>query len=257
MKKKAVIVSGYFNPIHKGHLEYFNNAKAIADELIVVVNNDHQRALKGSKEFQGEEERIIIVSNIKAVDRAILSLDEDRTVCATLEKIAQEFGFRIKLIAHASYENNILWQSVHPALISDKEKIANIDGSLNAVLISTSNAKWQMMIGAGAGSLPTASAVIADIIEISKQINCNNYVPTFGYQIDDLQDIVNRDINQKPYKFFVRVNLNKVVQKWVISFYTLNLIRQVPYLVPYVFDKFFRVPKVGNCQLWLDLANFR
>ena len=67
MKKKAVIVSGYFNPIHKGHLEYFNNAKAIADELFVIVNNDHQRALKGSKEFQGEEERMIIVSNIKAV----------------------------------------------------------------------------------------------------------------------------------------------------------------------------------------------
>ena len=42
MKKKAVIVSGYFNPIHKGHLEYFNNAKAIADELFVVVNIDTQ-----------------------------------------------------------------------------------------------------------------------------------------------------------------------------------------------------------------------
>ena len=53
MKKKAVIVSGYFNPIHKGHLEYFNNASAIADELFVIVNNDHQRALKGSREFQG------------------------------------------------------------------------------------------------------------------------------------------------------------------------------------------------------------
>ena len=40
MKKKAVIVSGYFNPIHKGHLEYFNNAKAMADDLFVIVNND-------------------------------------------------------------------------------------------------------------------------------------------------------------------------------------------------------------------------
>ena len=49
MKKKAVIVSGYFNPIHKGHLEYFNNAKALADELFVIVNNDHQRALKGQQ----------------------------------------------------------------------------------------------------------------------------------------------------------------------------------------------------------------
>lgn len=42
MKKKAVVVSGYFNHIHKGHLEYFNNAKAIADELFAIVNNDHQ-----------------------------------------------------------------------------------------------------------------------------------------------------------------------------------------------------------------------
>ena len=54
MKRKAVIVSGYFNPIHKGYLEYFNYAKAMAEELFVIVNNDHQRGLKGSKEFQGE-----------------------------------------------------------------------------------------------------------------------------------------------------------------------------------------------------------
>ena len=51
----------------------------------MIVNNDDQRALKGSKEFQKEDERMIIVSNIKAVDYAILSVDEDRTVCATLE----------------------------------------------------------------------------------------------------------------------------------------------------------------------------
>ena len=79
MKKKAVIVSGYFNPVHKGHLEYFNNAKAMADEVFVIVNNDRQRALKGSKEFQSEEERMVIVSNIKAVDLAVLSVAEDRT----------------------------------------------------------------------------------------------------------------------------------------------------------------------------------
>ena len=68
MKKKAIIVSGYFNPIHKGHLEYFINAKAQGDLLFVIVNSDHQRALKGSKEFQNEGERVFIVSNIKSVD---------------------------------------------------------------------------------------------------------------------------------------------------------------------------------------------
>ena len=92
MKKKAIIVSGYFNPIHKGHLEYFNNAKALADELFVIVNNDHQRALKGSQEFQKEAERLFIVKNIKAVDKAILSVDEDRTVCASIAHIVVQFG---------------------------------------------------------------------------------------------------------------------------------------------------------------------
>ena len=49
MRKKAIIVSGYFNPIHKGHLEYFQNAKTHADYLFVIVNSDYQRELKGSK----------------------------------------------------------------------------------------------------------------------------------------------------------------------------------------------------------------
>ena len=73
-KKKVMIVSGYFNPIHKGHIEYFNNAKALADELFVIVNNDYQRELKGSKEFQHEQERVFIVSNIKSVDHYLFKI---------------------------------------------------------------------------------------------------------------------------------------------------------------------------------------
>ena len=92
MKKKAIIVSGYFNPIHKGHLEYFLNAKAHADELFVIVNNDHQRALKGSKEFQDEQERLMIVSHIKPVDFAMISVDKDRTVCKSIEKLVHDYS---------------------------------------------------------------------------------------------------------------------------------------------------------------------
>ena len=84
MKKKAIIVSGYFNPIHKGHIAYFNNAKSLCDVLFVIVNSDLQRGLKGTKEFQKEAERLFIVQNIKAVDTAIISIDEDRTVCETI-----------------------------------------------------------------------------------------------------------------------------------------------------------------------------
>ena len=73
-------------------MEYFNNAKAQAEKLFVIVNSDLQRELKGSKEFQDENERMVIVSNIKAVDKAILSIDEDRTVCETIRMIAEQFG---------------------------------------------------------------------------------------------------------------------------------------------------------------------
>ena len=125
-KKKAVIVSGYFNPIHKGHLEYFNNAKAIADELFVIVNSDFQRNLKGSKEFQKEEERLIIVSNIKAVDKAIISIDKDRTVCATLEKIANDYSKDFDLaFANGGDQNN---DTIPEKPICEKVGIKLIDG---------------------------------------------------------------------------------------------------------------------------------
>lgn len=125
-KPKAIIVSGYFNPIHKGHLEYFNNAKDLADKLFVIVNNDFQRELKGSKEFQDENERIIIVSNIKAVDKAILSIDKDRTVCKTIEFIAKEFGSKYDLgFANGGDQNN---KNCPEKEICDEFKIQLIEG---------------------------------------------------------------------------------------------------------------------------------
>jgi cytidyltransferase-like protein len=84
---KIVIVSGYFNPLHKGHIEYFNKSKEHGDKLYVIVNNDKQRELKGSKEFQDEDERIFIIQNLKMVDRVFLSIDTDRTVCQTIGMI--------------------------------------------------------------------------------------------------------------------------------------------------------------------------
>lgn len=105
--KKAVIVSGYFNPIHKGHLEYFHNAKAHGDALFVIVNSDHQRALKGSKEFQDEAERMMIVSNLRVVDKAVLSIDKDRTVCETIAQIHKDFGKEYELaFANGGDQNN-------------------------------------------------------------------------------------------------------------------------------------------------------
>ena len=125
-KKKVIIVSGYFNPIHKGHIEYFNNAKALSDELFVIVNNDGQRALKGSKVFQQEEERLFIVSNITSVDHCILSIDQDRTVCKTIEKIATNFGQEYDLhFANGGDQNN---KTIPEIAICDLMGISLIDG---------------------------------------------------------------------------------------------------------------------------------
>ena len=123
---KAIIVSGYFNPIHKGHLEYLNCAKAIADKLFVIVNNDHQRELKGNKEFQDEDERVIIISNLKAVDEVILSIDKDRTVCETIRHISEKFGNEYELaFANGGDQNN---DSIPEAPICKELGVSLIDG---------------------------------------------------------------------------------------------------------------------------------
>lgn len=123
---KAIIVSGYFNPLHKGHIEYFIHSKAVGDELIVIVNNDHQRKLKGSAEFQLEDERLFIVSNIKSVDRVYLSIDQDRTVCETIRKIHQELGDTYQLaFANGGDQNN---QSIPEVPVCQELGIELLDG---------------------------------------------------------------------------------------------------------------------------------
>lgn len=126
MKPKAIIVSGYFNPIHKGHIEYFNKAKACGDKLVVIVNSDHQRALKGSKEFQQEEERLFIVKNIKSVDEVILSIDLDKTQCATLRSIHHQLNESYRLaFANGGDQNN---QSIPEVAICQELSIELIEG---------------------------------------------------------------------------------------------------------------------------------
>ncbi|MFH1662197.1 MAG: adenylyltransferase/cytidyltransferase family protein [Candidatus Falkowbacteria bacterium] len=86
-KKIIVAVSGYFNPIHIGHLEMLKIAKSLGDYLIVIVNNDKQVELKGRVNFMPEEDRAEIVRAIRYVDEVFISIDEDKTVCKSLEKI--------------------------------------------------------------------------------------------------------------------------------------------------------------------------
>ena len=85
--EKIVCVSGYFDPIHVGHIEYFKKSKLIGDKLMVIVNNDEQAVLKKGKPFMPVDERIQIIKELKCVDIVVKSIDTDRTVCKTLETV--------------------------------------------------------------------------------------------------------------------------------------------------------------------------
>lgn len=84
---KKVAISGYFDPIHVGHLEYISLSKKLGDYLIVIINNNHQCTLKKGKHFMDENDRAKILEAIVGVDEVFISIDQDRTVCKSLEKI--------------------------------------------------------------------------------------------------------------------------------------------------------------------------
>ena len=120
MKKKAIIVSGYFNPLHKGHIEYFHKAKLHGEALFVIINNDLQRELKGSKEFMNQDERMLIV------DKVILSIDSDSSVCSTIEKIYKQYSDQYQIFfANGGDQTN---SSIPELSICKQYGIGLIDG---------------------------------------------------------------------------------------------------------------------------------
>jgi|TARA_B100001778_G_scaffold334848_1_gene348300 cytidyltransferase-like protein len=86
MSGRVVVVSGYFNPIHSGHLDYLEEAKKLGDYLVVIVNSDNQVQMKGSDPFMSESERLRIARALRCVDKAVVAIDEDGTVCQSLRK---------------------------------------------------------------------------------------------------------------------------------------------------------------------------
>ena len=85
--KIRVAVSGYFDPIHVGHLEYLKMAKELGDSLVVIVNNNLQCKLKKGKPFMDQNDRLEIVKALRFVDEVFLSVDQDITVCKSLEAV--------------------------------------------------------------------------------------------------------------------------------------------------------------------------
>ena len=125
-KPKAIIVSGYFNPLHKGHLELFEKAKASGDQLWVIVNSDFQRELKGSKEFMLEQERLIIVSAIGIVDKTLISIDKDKTQCKTLANLDDKYSSEYELyFANGGDQNN---ESIPEVPVCKEKGIGLLEG---------------------------------------------------------------------------------------------------------------------------------
>lgn len=87
---KIVIVSGYFNPLHGGHLDMLEAARDMGDKLIVIVNNDRQQLLKKGKIILDEKNRLRLLRALRDVDQAVLSIDEDSTIIRTLEMVATQ-----------------------------------------------------------------------------------------------------------------------------------------------------------------------
>ena len=82
---KRVVTSGYFDPLHVGHLECLELAKELGDKLIVIVNSDFQAKLKKGKSFMNEKDRMKIISALKCVDEVFLSIDKDKSQCESLK----------------------------------------------------------------------------------------------------------------------------------------------------------------------------
>lgn len=89
--KKIVITSGYFDPLHVGHIECFKLSKALGDKLVIILNNDNQCVLKKGKAFMPEKEKKEVLNSLKDVDEIFLSIDKDRTVCESIRALAEKY----------------------------------------------------------------------------------------------------------------------------------------------------------------------
>ena len=102
-----VIVSGYFSPLHCGHLDYLEEAAAAGDRLVVIVNNNEQQILKKGKLIMDQEDRLRIVKALSVVDEAIISIDNDRSVGQTLASIAESNENSVLIFGNGGDRNSL------------------------------------------------------------------------------------------------------------------------------------------------------
>lgn len=119
-------------------------------------------------------------------------------------ELSDQLGYKIKLLAIYKKINDKSQISVYPALIASSEKIAQVDGSYNAILTLGNNFEWNMMIGRGAGGLTTGSAVVADIVDIACERENKNI---FNVDYQNLKNSSIIDISERLGKYFLKFNV--------------------------------------------------
>ena len=125
---------------------------------------------------------------------------------------AQELGYRIKHLGIAKRDENGIELRVHPTLIPESQLIANVDGVMNAVLVKGDAVGDTLHYGAGAGAEPTASAVVADIVDVVRSIDADSLskVPHLGFQANEIQSQDVKTLAQYESAYYLRVEANDV-----------------------------------------------
>lgn len=126
---------------------------------------------------------------------------------------AQELGYRIKHLGIAKRDEDGIELRVHPTLIPEKQLIANVDGVMNAVLVKGDAVGNTLHYGAGAGAEPTASAVVADIVDVARSIDADiaSKVPHLAFQPNDIQAQSVKTVAEYQSAYYLRVEANDVV----------------------------------------------
>lgn len=122
----VVAVSGFFNPLHVGHLDMIHKAKRLGDKLVVIVNNDRQAMLKGRVPFMPEKDRLKIIRALRDVDEVILAIDDYKLANGEVPIIKSLAKLKPDIFANGGDRHNITNVPEYP--ICQKLGIKMVDG---------------------------------------------------------------------------------------------------------------------------------
>lgn len=124
-------------------------------------------------------------------------------------RFAEQLGYRIKLLGIAKQTTDGIELRIHPCLVPAKSIIANVEGAMNAVMVQADAVGTTLYYGKGAGSEPTASAVIADLVDITRLQTADplNRVPHLAFQPQEMRDIPILSIDKVLTAYYLRLGV--------------------------------------------------